>query len=259
MPYYAGIDIGSVATKSVILKDDAVIARAKVATSTTPPRDAAAALTEALKIAQIERVEVARICATGYGRRSTDVADETITEITAAAHGAKHDAPHTLALIIDLGGQDTKAISLDDSGLVMDFIMNDKCAAGTGRFLEVMAKILEVSVDQLADLASKAPNAFPLSATCTVFAESEVISLIHRGVSRAEVAASLHAAIAARIASMVGQLRTEGDVAFIGGGARNQAIQFALEDLLRTQLFVPPHPQFCVATGAALIARRHGG
>ena len=189
-------------------------------------------------------------------RRTAGLTDHTVTEITAAARGAAHLCPPPVRAIIDLGGQDTKVISLDARGRVADFTMNDRCAAGTGKFLEVMAQVLGVSLQELAALAARARNASPLSATCTVFAESEVISRIHRGAPREDVAASLHRTIALKIAAMLKPLRGQGNIAFVGGVARNPAMRRALETALDRPLTVPPHPQFVIAAGAALVAAR---
>ena len=252
----AGVDIGSVATKAVVLKNSDILGYAVTPTGADPARAAETALAGALKQASIRHESVQRIMGTGYGRRATPIADEVITEITAAAHGARRICPTGAGTIIDLGGQDTKVIALDDAR-IRTFLMNDKCAAGTGKFLEVMAHVLGVSLDTLADMALRADAPASLSSTCTVFAESEVISLIHRGARKETIAAGLHAAIAGRIAAMVSQVGLNKDVVFIGGGARNRAMHRALQNILGVNVHVPDNPQFTVATGAALIAERH--
>ena len=259
MPVFAGIDIGSVATKAVLLRDGDAVGYGLAPTGAGPKIAASQALATALETAGLSRNDVARVCATGYGRRATDMADETITEITAAALGARRLCGDGMRILIDVGGQDTKVISLDERGRVMNFLMNDKCAAGTGKFLEVMAHVLGVDLPRLAELAAEAGDWTPLSATCTVFAESEVISLIHRHTPKPQIAASLHMAIATRIAAMAAQLHETGETAFIGGGARNDALRRMLERTLDRPLHVPERPQFIVAVGAAFIAARHAG
>jgi len=255
----AGVDIGSVATKAVLVCDGAVLARSLVRSGAEPGAAARTALDGALAEAGVDRSAVGRVVATGYGRRTIDFADRVVTEITAGARGAVHlcGLPRPPRLIVDLGGQDTKAILLDADGSLRDFVMNDKCAAGTGRFLEVMADLLEVPLDQLADHAEQAGRRAAINATCTVFAESEVISLIAAGTPRREIIAGLHAAIASRVAQMVRPLRgrpADGDAAvvFIGGGALNRGVVRALEQTLGCAVHVPRHPQHVVAAGAAL-------
>jgi len=250
----AGIDIGSVATKAALLDGGRVVGRGMCATAADPGAAAETALEAALAETGLARAGIARTMATGYGRRAVKTADGAVTEITAAARGAHAAHGENVGLIIDLGGQDTKAIALDARGRVRDFLMNDKCAAGTGKFLEAMAHVLGLSIEKLAETAASADSAAPLSSTCTVFAESEVISLVHRGVPVEQIAAGLHAAIAGRIAAMVEQVGRSKDVVFIGGGARNRAMRIALESVLGATIRVPDHPQFTVALGAALIA-----
>ena len=257
MKFVAGIDIGSVATKAVVLRGGAVSGRGIAETGADPSAAANSALEQALAEAKTERLALERVVATGYGRKTTELAHERVTEITAAARGT-HLAEKSpgVGTIIDLGGQDTKVIALDDAGRVRTFVMNDKCAAGTGKFLEVMAHVLGVALEDIGALAAKAERPVRLNATCTVFAESEVISLIHRNVRREEIAAGLHRAIAARILGMVRQVGLREPVFFIGGGARNPAMRHALETELRAKVIVPPDPQFVVATGAALMAEK---
>jgi len=248
----AGLDIGSVATKAVILRDGEVAGRALVRTGADPATAARRALDGAAARAGITPGEAGRVVATGYGRRTVDFADEVITEITADARGACRTgcpwgAPR---LIVDLGGQDTKVILLDEGGMVRDFAMNDKCAAGTGRFLEVMAGVLDVPIEEFGEASARSRSPAPVNATCTVFAETEVISLIAGGARKEDIIAGLHAAIASRIAQMAGPMG-EHDVFFNGGGALNAGVCRALERTLRRKVHVPPMPQFIVATGAA--------
>jgi len=248
-----GIDIGSVATKAVILRDGSVAGHSLVRTGAEPGAAAKKALRAAAEQARIERDDIDRIVATGYGRRIIDFADDTVTEITAGARGAYHvgcpwGAPR---LIVDLGGQDTKVILLHEDGSVCDFVMNDKCAAGTGRFLEVMADVLDVPPEELGEFARGAEHPAPINSTCTVFAESEVISLIAKGARKEDIVAGLHAAIASRIAQMAKPMGQH-DVFFNGGGALNSGVRSALERALRRTVHVPPMPQHVVAIGAAL-------
>jgi predicted CoA-substrate-specific enzyme activase len=251
----AGVDIGSVATKAVVLTDGKVVGEAVARTGVSPARAGAEVLEAALARGRLSRGEVERIITTGYGRRSVGLGDGVVTEITAAGWGAWHlGAPWGCArTVVDLGGQDSKVVILDGSGAVADFAMNDKCAAGTGRFIEVMAGVLGVSLDEMGALSLQSADPVAINATCTVFAETEVISLIAQGRPVADIAAGIHRSIATRLAAMVRQLGG-GDIFFCGGGARNEGVQAALKDTLGTKLYVPPAPQFVVALGAALVA-----
>ncbi|MFH1731335.1 MAG: acyl-CoA dehydratase activase [Planctomycetota bacterium] len=252
----AGIDIGSVATKAAVLRDGEVVARSILRTGADPAGAASEALAAAAGQAGLERGQIERIVSTGYGRRTIGFADDVLTEITAGARGAYHvGCPWGVPrLIVDLGGQDTKVILLDDDGTVRDFAMNDKCAAGTGRFLEVMAGVLDVPLAELGAASERAAAPAPINATCTVFAESEVISLIAGGTPKEDIVAGLHAAIASRIAQMAGPMGGH-DIFFNGGGALNAGVSRALKRVLGREVYVPPDPQHVVAAGAALSAR----
>ena len=182
----AGIDIGSVTTKVVLLKEEKVIARVITSTGAHPALAAEEVLKEALKQVNLSRADIEYIVSTGYGRRSIEFGNRVITEISAAAKGASNlGSPwERVRTVIDLGGQDSKVISLDEETRVTDFVMNDRCAAGTGRFLETMASVLGVNLEELGEWSLKAKTPIQISSICTVFAESEVISLIAQGKSK---------------------------------------------------------------------------
>ena len=194
------------------------------------------------------------IVVTGYGRDQVPFAGKAVSEITAQAKGVAFLNPEVLG-IIDIGGQDSKVIVVEN-GRVADFQMNDKCAAGTGRFLEHTAQALEVSVDDLGRLALASRNPASISSMCTVFAESEVISLRAQGASKENIAAGLVESIARRVAAMARPMGLKEHVALVGGVAKNPAIRKALERELGCQLYVPPEPQITAALGAGLIAGR---
>lgn len=259
----AGIDIGSATTKAVVLIDGEAAGRALVRSGVNPGETAEAVLLSALGQARIEKTGLDRIVTTGYGRRAVNFGYDVVTEISAAARGAFFlGCPPVKPwgkpkLVVDLGGQDTKVILLDAGGGVADFSMNDKCAAGTGRFLEVMAGILEVPLEELGSVSQLATAHVQINSTCTVFAESEVISLIARGTPKEDIVAGLHTAIVGRIMTMVRQMGGH-DIFFCGGGARNSGVCRALEELLGHHVYVPPEPQFVVALGASLIAAGAG-
>lgn len=252
----AGIDIGSVVTKVVILENTKIRSQALNLSGADPKLTAELTLKEALRVTNFSLTEIAYTVSTGYGRRAIGFGDKVITEISACAKGALWlGSPlGKIRTIIDLGGQDTKVISLDEDGGVVDFVMNDKCAAGTGRFLEVIAGALQINLKELGELAliSKAP--IQISSTCTVFTESEVISLIAQRRNKADIVGGICQSIATRIAGMVREVGDKEAVFFNGGGAKNLGIKKALENKLKMQIYVPPEPQFVIALGAALFA-----
>jgi predicted CoA-substrate-specific enzyme activase len=254
--YFAGVDIGSNAAKSVILADDQIIGQAIVPTKADVENSGKTALKAALESAGISEEELSYTVATGYGRISASYADEVITEITCHAKGAHYFFPNARA-IIDIGGQDSKAIKLDSYGNVVDFVMNDKCAAGTGKFLEVIARALEVSIDDLSLKTLAGDYACPINSTCAIFAESEVISLLASGEKEENIAKGLHYAVAKRVSSMFSRIGSnDGDRVFTGGVAKNAGLRSALEEVLGTSLLVSPvDPQLNGAIGAAILAR----
>lgn len=251
--YTMGIDIGSASSKVVILKDgEEILAEVviPVGTGTTGPQRA---LEEAFNKAGISRQDITRTVATGYGRMMFDGADEQISEITCHAKGVHFLLPNTRT-IIDIGGQDAKVIKLDAKGIVSNFVMNEKCAAGTGRFLEVMARVLETEVSNLANIGEESNHIIPISSTCTVFAESEVISQLSLGKNRPDVVAGIHQSVARRVAGLVGRLGLESIVVITGGVAKNFGVVKAMEKELKTTIEIAPKSQITGALGAALIA-----
>jgi len=211
------------------------------------------ALEKALEDAGLEEASLDLMIATGYGRHAADFAGEKVTEITCHARGA-HFARPEARTVIDLGGQDSKAIAVDENGKVRDFVMNDKCSAGTGRFLEVMAAALGIELDDLGRISLESESPASISSTCTVFAESEVVSRVAEGVSKVDIVAGIHQAIASRIYAMTVRIPVEERVIMTGGVARNQGVVSALEKKFKTEIIVPEMPQHMGALGAALIA-----
>ncbi|WP_424359248.1 acyl-CoA dehydratase activase [Methanocella sp. MCL-LM] len=250
----AGIDAGAATIKAVLLIDG------KVTGSIVRPTGfdfSAAALQiydDLLRQTGTEKAAVGAIGATGYGRDSISFATKRISEITAHAQGVYHLYPEVRG-IIDIGGQDSKIIVVND-GKVVDFLMNDRCAAGTGKFLEHTARALELTVEDLGQIALSSKSPASINSMCTVFAESEVISLRAKGFSREDIAAGLVESIARRVAVMARQKGLYQDIALVGGVAKNAGIRVALEKELGVGLFVPPEPQITGAIGASLIAMR---
>lgn len=258
--YYAGIDGGSTYVKAALICGDRVIGTKVCSTGIDNNSAAESLLKELCAEHQIERSEIGYIMATGYSRKILDVADDDISEITAHAYGVRLTAPgeYQPGMIIDIGGQDSKIIYLDSDYKVKNFAMNDKCAAGTGKFMEVIAQILDTTVEHIGEisLSSKAPC--DINSTCVVFAQSEVISLIARKYDRSDILAGVHMSIAKRIIKMIKKSEAGGDILMTGGGALNAGICAAFEEELMRDIYVARHPQFNGAIGAAVIARERG-
>lgn len=255
MPIVAGIDIGSATSKVVILRDDEILSFVILPTGAEWKAITKLALERTLGNANLHRSDLSYIVSTGYGRRTVDFANETISEISAHCRGVKK-LHQNVRTIIDIGGQDSKTISLDENGVVIDFVMNDRCAAGTGRFLEHMATVLGVKIEELGKLALSSEKPAKVSSMCTVFAESEVISLLAQAWKKEDIIAGLHEAIAKRVVAMARQTRVTEDIVFSGGVAKNSGMRKALEMELGTQIHVPQEPQITAALGAALIGQK---
>ncbi len=254
MTYYAGIDVGSTATKAVVVDGTGRSLGSSITPTGVSGSEAARSVfREALERAGAGRRDVRSIVATGYGRELVTFADARVTEITCHARGAyeRIEDPFTL---IDIGGQDTKAVSVDSSGRVERFLMNDRCAAGTGRFLEVMARILETDLVHLAAMALDAARGVKINNMCTVFAESEVVGLLARGAPREEIARGLHRGVAERVGNMAKRVGLRGAIYASGGVAQNLAIVASLSDFLGREVAVIADPQLNGAYGAALVA-----
>jgi len=254
--YTAGVDVGAITAKAAIFGDGKPLATAIILAGYDRAAAALQVLDQALAQASLTREQIARLVATGYGRVQVPGADRTVTEITCHARGAHYLCPdvHT---VIDIGGQDSKGIAVGAGGKVLDFVMNDKCAAGTGRFLEVMASALEVNLADCGTLALSAPRRARISSTCTVFAESEVIPHLATGTPRPEIIAGIHESIAARVATMVGRIPVRDVVVLTGGVAHNAGVARMLEEKLGHTIFVPEQAQLAGAIGAAIIAREY--
>ena len=248
-----GVDVGSTASKCVILKNGGELAGSAAVAAGTGTSGPARAVAAALQAAGIGRGEIAFLTATGYGRNSFDGADGVVSELSCHAIGA-HAAFPEARTVIDIGGQDAKALHLDENGRLQDFVMNDKCAAGTGRFLDVMARVLELDVSALKDYDARATEAISISSTCTVFAESEVISQLARNADLCALVAGIHNSVAVRAASLLRRLGLTEPLVMTGGVARNGGVVRALRQELGTDVLVSPLCQLNGAYGAALHA-----
>jgi len=252
--YFAGIDIGSTMTKVIILEDkDKVCSKVVGPTGAEHRRLANRVTHDALEHAGISIDEVAYIVATGYGRISVPFADRQITELTCHAKGISTLFP-TARTAIDIGGQDAKGLKISNGKLV-DFVMNDKCAAGTGRFLEVIAEALSIRVEDLGTISLQSTNKITISNTCTIFAQQEITSCLSDGIPLEDILAGLHDAIATRVIGMVKRLGIQPSVVLTGGVAKNIGIIKAMEENLGHTLLVPEDPLFSGALGAAILGR----
>jgi predicted CoA-substrate-specific enzyme activase len=249
----AGIDVGAATTKVLLFQDGEITGYRVAATGFDFLTAARNMFDELLASTNIGREEIGKVYATGYGRNSISFADKSISEITAHAKGTSFLFPGVRG-IIDVGGQDSKVIVVED-GKVTDFLMNDKCAAGTGKFLEYTAKALEVPINDLGSLALKSLHPADITSMCTVFAESEVISLRARGITKEDIAAGLIASIAERVLVMAKRVGLKEHIAFVGGVAKNAGMKAALEKELGVTLYVPFEPQITGALGAAIVGQ----
>ncbi len=254
----AGVDVGSATAKAVLLNDTGVMVGSAIIASGGNLTDSAQrCLALAAEAAGVAPDACAGLVATGYGRERVQARSRAVTEITCHARGALALFPEARS-VVDIGGQDSKAIALDERGRVLRFEMNDKCAAGTGRFLEVMARLLEIPLDAFGGRAMHATAPVTISSTCTVFAESEVISHLARNQKVDDIIAGLCNAIASRVYGLASRARLAAPTIMTGGVARNEGVVKAMEALLGAPIHTPEHPQLVGAYGAALIALEAG-
>jgi len=254
MAYAAGVDVGSTQTKAVIIDEDhRIVGRALIDTGANVITAAENAFMAAVKSAGVLEEDVAYVVGTGYGRYKVTFGDTQVTEISCHARGAVQMFPGTHT-VLDMGGQDTKAIRVRPNGEVVDFCMNDKCAAGTGRFLQAASFALEISLDEVGPTALRAERPVKISNTCTVFAESEVLSWLGRGKKLEDILMGMHQSIATRSVGLLRRVGIESEVTFTGGVARNRAMVQVLNGMLDLQMNVSEESHFMGALGAALFA-----
>ncbi len=256
----AGIDVGSVNTKLVVLDHAAGSAVCERVEPTGPrPRETARRVLEDCRREHSDlRGRIDGLTATGYARGVVDGAVETITEIKAAALGIRYWHPECRT-VVDIGGQDSKVLTLDESGRVADFAMNDRCAAGTGHFLSVLARTLSVPLESFGRLGLSSRRPVPISSLCVVMAESEILSLLAADTPVEDIIAGLHEALARRVANMAARLRIDGEVVFTGGVAQDEGMRAALEGALGLPVTAAKKPFLAAATGAALASARRRG
>ena len=259
MSVYAGLDGGSTYLKAALIDQSGRVLRTGVKSTGIDNNGGAKVLLQQLcREAGVPAPDYTM--ATGYSRKILEVADDDVSEITAHAYGVRITAPQSYrpGLIVDIGGQDSKVIYLDDQYRVKNFSMNDKCAAGTGKFMEVIAQILETTIDQVGPISLESTAPCDINSTCVVFAQSEVISLVARKYDRRDILSGMHLSMARRIIKMMKKSEKGGDILMTGGGALNTGLHRAFEDELMRDVYVASYPQFNGAIGAALIASERG-
>ncbi|MBT8373816.1 MAG: 2-hydroxyglutaryl-CoA dehydratase [Deltaproteobacteria bacterium] len=250
-----GIDIGSITTKAAILKNGNLILQQIIPTGYNAEKAALNIFNQILSDMNFDQGQIHAVVTTGYGRKSAPFADRTVTEIMCHAAGAHFMNP-SVRSIIDIGGQDSKAIVIDENGSVKDFAMNDKCAAGTGRFLEVMARAMEINLNDFGEFSLQAENPSKISSLCTVFAESEVISLISAGEKRENIIAGIHQSISSRVMAMAGRIGITAPIMMTGGVAKNIGVVRAIEKKSGKKIEISQKAQVAGAIGAAIVATK---
>lgn len=260
MSFVAGCDVGSLTSKAIIMEGDRVVSYSIRKSKARPWESADAVMQEALEKAKLSKTDIAFCVGTGYGRDKINFVNETSSEIACHARGARWLVPN-VRTVIDIGGQDCKAVKLDEKGDMVKFITNDKCASGTGRFLEVMAKVMSVKLDELGALSAKSKNPVTFATACTVWAQADVIQHINDGVPIEDIASGINTAMAARMAVLAGNIGVEREVCMTGGVAKNDGVVQALEKILGVKIrrVRRADPQIAGALGAALIARERLG
>ncbi|MBW1695702.1 MAG: CoA activase [Deltaproteobacteria bacterium] len=250
----AGIDCGAKNTKTTILKDGKIIGRALVPTGFDQKKAVGESLEGALKAAGITREKIDRIVGTGSGKEAVTVADTTVNEIKAMAKAAHFFFPNART-VADVGAEEGRAAKLDEKGVAVDFAINEKCAAGAGAFIEAMARALEVPVEEMGPLALTSDKEIPMNAQCAIFAESEVVGLIHSKTSKPDISKAIHDSMASRIVSMIRRIGVNEDVVMLGGVGYNPGFVAAMRRELKLEkIYIPDKPEFGASVGAALIA-----
>ncbi len=249
----AGVDVGNQYTKALILKDDEITGKGMTASGFDQNEAAEKAFDEALKAAGLKKEDIQFVVATGAGSAEVSFAKATITGVSAAARGTLRIFPN-VRTVADVGAEEARALKMDDTGKVVDFAINEKCAAGAGSFVEAMSRALEVPLEEMGTLSLQSDKAVPMNAQCAVFAESEVVSLIHAKTPKMDIARAIHNAMASRISSMVRRVGLQREMTIIGGVARNPGFVKCLEEDLKVTMLLPEEPEYVSALGAAIAA-----
>lgn len=253
MAWFLGVDVGSVTTKAVVTKDRELVAYQTIPSGANYKIAAERAIAEALAKAGISPENIAYAVATGYGSNSVDVAHQQVTDISCCARGVSHLFP-SVRTVIDIGGQASKVIRVSAQGRATNFAVSERCAAGSGRFLQIIAHVLKVDIKDVGSLSLQARNPVTFTTGCAVFGESEAISRVAEGASKEDILAGVHNSLAAKISNLIDQVGLEEDCAITGGGALDVGLVMRVEERLGVHLLVPPQPQITAALGAALVA-----
>jgi predicted CoA-substrate-specific enzyme activase len=254
----AGIDMGTQRVKVVILKDNQILSRNQNFSGFEPTKAAEQAFEEALQNAKLSREDIQHVTATGAGVEMAPFSDSTVSMMGADARAGAYFFS-SARTVIDVGAEEARAVRFDEKGIMLDFVVNARCAAGAGTFIEAMARALEVELDDMGSLSLKAERASPINASCVIFAESDVVSLIHREEPKPEIARAIFDAMAERVSSMVYRLGINQDITLVGGVAKDVGFIASLKRRLGMEILIPEEPLFAGAVGAALIAAKRAG
>jgi predicted CoA-substrate-specific enzyme activase len=255
---FAGCDVGSLSAEAVIIKNGSILSFEIIRVRPRPEQSAGDVMGAALSKAGLSFDDIDYCISTGYGRENISFADDNVSEISCHGKGAQWLLP-SVRTVIDVGGQDCKAIGVDENGSLVNFVMNDKCAAGTGRFLEGMCKTLGVSLEDLSSLSHRSKKQLPITSICSVFTEIEALCFINEGETLSDITAGINQAMARRIKSLVARIGIKKDVCFTGGVAKNIGVVKSIEKILDVKVVkMPEDPQIIGALGAALFADEKG-
>jgi predicted CoA-substrate-specific enzyme activase len=253
MAWFLGVDVGSVTTKAVVTKDSELVAYHTVPSGSNYKVAAERVIEEALAKAGLSPENIAYAVATGYGANSVDVANQQVTDISCCARGMSHLFP-SVRTVIEIGGQASKVIRVSTQGRAINFAVSERCAAGSGRFLQIIARVLQIDIKDVGPLSLQAKNPVTYTTGCAVFGESEAISRVAEGAAKEDILAGVHNSLAAKISNLIDQVGMEEDCAITGGGALDVGLIMRVEEKLGVHLLVPPQPQITAALGAALMA-----
>jgi benzoyl-CoA reductase subunit D len=250
----AGIDCGSKNTKTIIMKDGEIIGKGKQLTGFDQKQAVEKSLEDAIQAAGIARDDIQRICGTGSGKNAIFMADDDVDDIKAMSKGAHYFFPNARSAV-DVGAEEGRAAKINESGNPIDFAINEKCAAGAGAFIEAMARALEVTIEEMGPLCQQSDKDIPMNAQCAIFAESEVVGLIHAKTDKSDISKAIHDSMASRIVSMIRRIGVNEDIAMIGGVGYNPGFMAAmLRELKVEKIYIPDEPEYGAAAGAAVVA-----
>ena len=253
MAWFLGVDVGSVTTKAVVTKDNELVAYQTMPSGSNYKIAAERVVTEALAKAGLSSEDIAYAVATGYGANNVDIASQQVTDISCCARGVSCLFP-SVRTIIEVGGQASKVIRVSSEGRAINFAVSERCAAGSGRFLQIIARVLQIDIKDVGPLSLKAKNPVTFTTGCAVFGESEAVSRVAEGTAKEDILAGVHNALAAKISNLIDQVGLEEECAITGGGALDVGLIMRVEEKLGVHLLVPPQPQITAALGAAMVA-----